>query len=84
MSAGPLLEAAATRVGPAMDSAAVANTMWAYATLGRAPEGGARVALEAATARVGPLLEPQHVANLAGGVLRTCARRGLEHDLPPE
>jgi hypothetical protein len=41
----------------------VANTVWAYATLGRSPEPETWRALETAAARVAPSMVPQGVAN---------------------
>jgi cellobiose-specific phosphotransferase system component IIA len=41
----------------------LANTMWAYATLGRAPEPETRRALETAAARVASSMNPQALAN---------------------
>jgi len=42
---------------------ALANTMWAYATLGRAPEAETWRALETAAVRVAPGMVPQNLAN---------------------
>ena len=50
-------------VVPSMKPQEVSNTVWAYATLGWEPVGGARAALEAAVVRVGPGMKPQELAN---------------------
>jgi hypothetical protein len=47
------LEAAAVRVGPRMDPQNVANTVYAYAILGKPPGAAAFESLDAATQRVG-------------------------------
>jgi len=53
-----------TRVAPTMESQAVANTVWALATLGwQAGEGAMRSALEGAAVRVAPSMNAQGVAN---------------------
>jgi hypothetical protein len=46
-----------------MDPQALANTVWAYATLGRAPKAETWRALETAAARVAPGMVPQELAN---------------------
>ena len=58
------LEGAAVRVAPSMNAQAVANTVWALATLGwQAGEGAMRGALEGAAVRVAPSMNAQDVAN---------------------
>jgi very-short-patch-repair endonuclease len=58
------LEAAAVRVAPSMNAQAVANALWALATLGwQATDGPMRCALEAAAVRVAPSMKLQEVAN---------------------
>ena len=53
-----------TRVAPTMESQAVANALWAMATLGwQAGEGAMRCALEGAAVRVAPSMNAQNVAN---------------------
>ena len=52
------------RVAPVMDAQAVANTLWALATLGwQAGDGAMRCALEGAAVRVAPGMTAQNVAN---------------------
>jgi hypothetical protein len=47
-----------------MESQAVANALWAFATLGwQAGEGAMRCALEGAAVRVAPGMTAQNVAN---------------------
>ena len=55
--------AAAVRVAPEMNAQAVANTLWAYATLDCSPEEKALIALGAAAVRVAPEINAQAVAN---------------------
>jgi hypothetical protein len=57
------LEGATRHVAPEMVSQEVANTVWAYATLGKAPGEKAWKVLEAAAVRVGPEMVPQAVSN---------------------
>ena len=62
------LFATVTRVAPTMDAQAVANALWALATLGwQAADGAMRCALEAAAVRVAPSMKPQEVANIIWG-----------------
>ena len=75
------LEAAAVRVAPSMNAQAVANTLWALATLGwqAGEEGSMRCALEAAAVRVAPTMNAQDVANtvwaLFDGLVMLCGER---------
>jgi hypothetical protein len=46
-----------------MNPQALANTVWAYATLGRAPEADTWRTLETAAVRVAPGMVPQNLAN---------------------
>jgi hypothetical protein len=57
------LDESAVRVAPKMIPQDVANTVWAYARLGRSPGEKALIALDAAAARVAPEMIPQDVAN---------------------
>ena len=53
-----------TRVAPTMESQAVANALWAFATIGwQAGEGAMRCALKGAAVRVAPSMNAQEVAN---------------------
>jgi hypothetical protein len=60
---GAALETAAVRVAPGMVPQNLSNTVWAYATLGRAPEAETWEALEAAAVRVAPGMVPHALAN---------------------
>jgi hypothetical protein len=51
-------------VASGMEPQGVANTVYAFAALGREPGAAALAALEAAVVRVGPGMDPQHVANV--------------------
>jgi hypothetical protein len=57
------LESAVVRATPSMVPQALANTLWAYATLGRAPEPETWRALETTAAHVAPDMVPQALAN---------------------
>ena len=57
------LEGEAVRVALDMNSQAVANTLWSYATLKRTPEDETWAALEAAAVRVARGMNSQEVAN---------------------
>jgi len=51
------------RVGPSMNGQDIANTWWAYATLGREPGAAALAALAVAVVRVAPGMNEQAVAS---------------------
>ena len=60
------LEADAVRVAPDMNSQDVANTVYAYVTLGRMPGDETWAVLETAAVRVAPSMNSQEVAKLTG------------------
>ena len=66
MSVVPLaeLEEAMERVAPDMNSQNVANTIWAYGTLGVPPSPQVIDELEAALRRVVTEMIPQHLSNI--------------------
>ena len=66
------LEAAAGRAAPGMNDQEIANTWYAFATLGRMPAAETWAALDAAAARAAPEMIPQGVCN----VLHAYARLG--------
>jgi hypothetical protein len=58
------LETDTVRVAPTMNPQDVANTVWAYAALGRMPDDKTWAALETAAGRVAREMNPQNVANV--------------------
>jgi len=60
------------RVGPGMNALDMANTWWAFATLGWEPGAEARAALEAAVVRLGPDMMAQQVSN----TVHACSKLG--------
>jgi hypothetical protein len=59
------LEKRVVQVASDMKPQEVANTSWAFVTLGLMPGAQARATLEAAVVRVGPGMDPQNAANTA-------------------
>jgi hypothetical protein len=57
------LETAVVRVAASINPQELANIVWAYATLGRAPKPETWRALESAAVRVAPSMKPQELAN---------------------